>query len=298
MKTIASVFYKRLLEAIKQTKDKQSPNDDIANLKLYAVSDLAMSIIISKTTNFVVKEFPVEATLPSKCYTEQDKTYINLKTYLPPELIVNPPKKSGLELEMLFANARTNAKKPVTGDSIALEDQQGSSQLIYDVSSVMAEEFAENFESVDGDLENHQNSFKVVNSEGISITELKNVPAPAASPTTANVQKVTKRPRGRPRVHPLPSSSAIEATTVDNEICENTPPNSVDKKKESENMPESGPEAKRQKLDEENITDTQIKYQQYWEKHCQPRSQTSKNPNGTGPNKGDKSTRSDEQGNR
>ncbi|GFY57716.1 sister chromatid cohesion protein PDS5 homolog B [Trichonephila inaurata madagascariensis] len=58
-------FFKRLLEAIKQTKDRQSPNDDIANLKLYAVSDLALSLVISKTTNFVVKEYPVEPTLPS-----------------------------------------------------------------------------------------------------------------------------------------------------------------------------------------------------------------------------------------
>ncbi|KFM67353.1 Sister chromatid cohesion protein PDS5-like protein, partial [Stegodyphus mimosarum] len=41
-------FFKRLLENIKQTKDKQAPDDSDANLKLYAVCDLALSLIISK----------------------------------------------------------------------------------------------------------------------------------------------------------------------------------------------------------------------------------------------------------
>lgn len=299
-------FFKRLLEAIKQTKDKQSPNDDIANLKLYAVSDLALSLVISKTTNFVVKEYPVEPTLPSKLYTEQDKSYINLKTYLPPELIVNPPKKSGLELEMLFANARSNAKKSQGNDSIAMEGNAGpgTSQEAYDSDNAL-----EN--SMDSqELENH-NSKSVLISDGeyvesSDVTELRN----AQIITVASVSPApptTKRPRGRPRRQPattttpitIPVSAVVEN---DSEICENTPPNSVEKRRmDGDSQSESEPETKKQRGDEDN-DETRSKYQQYWEKHCPTRLQTKlietskSSPNNCGQNKADKSSRADEQG--
>lgn len=93
-------FFKRLIENIKQTKDKHAPDDDLVNLRLYAVCDLALGLVMSKTTNFVLKDFPVEPILPSKLFTEPDKNYNNTKTYLPPELIYRPPKKSGIEMEV------------------------------------------------------------------------------------------------------------------------------------------------------------------------------------------------------
>ncbi|KAG8200522.1 hypothetical protein JTE90_000597 [Oedothorax gibbosus] len=254
-------FFKRLLEAIKQTKDKQAHTDEIANLKLYAVCDLGMSLVISKTTNFVVKEYPVEPTLPPKLYTEPDKTYVNLKTYLPPELIVNPPKKSGLELEMLFANARSNARKPQQAESIAVdESQQGGSQE-YDLAE---EALEENF--VDSpDLQNNNldavMSIDGENGETTTITELRNaqvVPSPAPP---------VKRTRGRPRRQP---QSSPATTTPENDGCENTPPNSVGKRRtESDNdsQPASDTEAKRQRTEDKD-DEMQMKYQQYWDKHC------------------------------
>lgn len=90
-------FFKKLIESIKQTRDKQSPDDDLANMKLYAVCDLALGLVMSKTTNFVLKEFPVEPKLPSKLYSEPDETINNTKIYIPANLHINPPKKSGLE---------------------------------------------------------------------------------------------------------------------------------------------------------------------------------------------------------
>ncbi|KAF8783022.1 Sister chromatid cohesion protein PDS5 like protein [Argiope bruennichi] len=303
-------FFKRLLEAIKQTKDKQCPDDDIANLKLYAVSDLALSLVISKTTNFVVKEYPVEPTLPSKLYTEQDKSYINLKTYLPPELVVNPPKKSGLELEMLFANARTNARKS-GNDSVAVDNNagQGTSQIIYDPDNNMHEN------SMDSqDTEN--NSRNVLISEGeyvesSDLTELRNAQvvtvasiSPAPTPPTT-----TKRPRGRPpRRQPAASTPAVvnpASSAVENEsesVCENTPPNSVDKRKhDGDSQSDGDSEHKRQRAEEDTSEETRRKYQQYWDKHCPTRLQTklieaSKSSPNCGQNKNDKSTRSDEQG--
>ncbi|XP_054711226.1 sister chromatid cohesion protein PDS5 homolog B-like [Uloborus diversus] len=84
-------FFKRLLENIKQTKDKQDPNDQETNMRLYAVCDLALNLIMSKTSNFVLKDFPAEPVLPAKFFTEMDRNYSNLKTYLPPELICTKP---------------------------------------------------------------------------------------------------------------------------------------------------------------------------------------------------------------
>ncbi|XP_054724365.1 sister chromatid cohesion protein PDS5 homolog B-A-like [Uloborus diversus] len=259
-------FFKRLLESIKQTKDKQAPNDDIMNLKLYAVCDLALSLVISKTTNFVVKEYPVEATLPPHLYTEQDKSYCNLKTYLPAELIVNPPKKSGLELEMLFANARTNATRKGGNEGTEGDAQQGSNQEEFETDD--PQENANQNE--DGNLQNHTTdalSLPIENNQHLTNMDARSSPSFSRGSTL-------KRPRGRPRkVYPTstPPSYANQNASADSEICENTPPNSVDSKKAQQATiavgAEIDPEIKRQKL-EEDITETERKYKEYWDKHC------------------------------
>ncbi|UYV72678.1 PDS5A [Cordylochernes scorpioides] len=87
-------FFKKLIENIKQSKDRQNPDDVVANNKLYAVCDLALGLILSKTTNFVYKDFPVEPVVPTKLFTEPDKVSLNNKSYLPPELISTLPKDS------------------------------------------------------------------------------------------------------------------------------------------------------------------------------------------------------------
>ncbi|GBO38825.1 hypothetical protein AVEN_11075-1 [Araneus ventricosus] len=118
----------------------------------------------------------------------------------------------------------------------------------------------------------------------------------------------TKRPRGRPpRRQPAPSTSpmvipASSAVENESEICENTPPNSVDKRKlDGDSQPDGDSEHKRQRAEEDTSEETRMKYQQYWDKHCPTRLQTKlieaskSSPNNCGQNKNDKSTRSDEQ---
>ena len=46
--------------------------------KMYAVCDLVLGIILMKTTNFVLKDFPAEPVLPSKLFTQPDQ----VRTYL------------------------------------------------------------------------------------------------------------------------------------------------------------------------------------------------------------------------
>ncbi|KAG8188316.1 hypothetical protein JTE90_008957 [Oedothorax gibbosus] len=110
-------FFKRLLENIKQTKDiKAVPNknetDEIKkekeqmNLKMYAVCDLGLQIILSKP-NHILNEFPAEPILNAAFFTEPDKSYSNMETYLPPELLQNP--KEGFEFKMFDASKTVNS---------------------------------------------------------------------------------------------------------------------------------------------------------------------------------------------
>lgn len=92
-------FFKRLLENIKQCRDSQCPDDRQAQLKLYAVCDLALGLVMTKTTSFVLKDFPQEPLLPSRWYTLPDKVQApNVKSYLPPELAFTAPKNTGVDL--------------------------------------------------------------------------------------------------------------------------------------------------------------------------------------------------------
>lgn len=109
-------FFKKLLENIKQTKDAMCPADEMQNLKLYAVCDLALGLVMSKTSNFVLKEFPVEPKLPSKLYTALDKNVVNTTLYLPPELATMFPKGLALDLEhhkgKLGKDGQAGTKRP------------------------------------------------------------------------------------------------------------------------------------------------------------------------------------------
>ncbi|KAG1710427.1 Sister chromatid cohesion protein PDS5 B [Nymphon striatum] len=105
-------FFKRLIENIKQTDDAQNPNDEVKNKKLYAVCDLALSLVMSKTTNFILKEYPVEPLLPNKLYVNPDPTHGNTKSYLPPDFQFTVPKRSRMEKEMMMNKIKTSILQP------------------------------------------------------------------------------------------------------------------------------------------------------------------------------------------
>uniref|UniRef100_A0A673B5K6 PDS5 cohesin associated factor B n=1 Tax=Sphaeramia orbicularis TaxID=375764 RepID=A0A673B5K6_9TELE len=65
-------FIRKMVENIKQTKDAQSPNDPKTNEKLYTVCDVAMHIIMSKSTTYSL-ESPKDPVLPSRFFTKPDK---------------------------------------------------------------------------------------------------------------------------------------------------------------------------------------------------------------------------------
>ncbi|XP_065450668.1 sister chromatid cohesion protein PDS5 homolog B isoform X6 [Chrysemys picta bellii] len=78
-------FIRKMVENIKQTKDAQGPDDPKMNEKLYTVCDVAMNIIMSKSTTYSL-ESPKDPVLPARYFTQPDKNFSNTKNYLPPEM--------------------------------------------------------------------------------------------------------------------------------------------------------------------------------------------------------------------
>ncbi|KAE8627326.1 hypothetical protein XENTR_v10006944 [Xenopus tropicalis] len=78
-------FIRKMVEYIKQTKDAQNPEDQKMNEKMYTVCDVAMNIIISKSTTYSL-ESPKDPVLPARFFTQPDKNFSNTKNYLPAEL--------------------------------------------------------------------------------------------------------------------------------------------------------------------------------------------------------------------
>ncbi|NP_001089658.1 sister chromatid cohesion protein PDS5 homolog B-A [Xenopus laevis] len=78
-------FIRKMVEYIKQTKDGQNPDDQKMNEKMYTVCDVAMNIIISKSTTYSL-ESPKDPVLPARFFTQPDKNFSNTKNYLPAEL--------------------------------------------------------------------------------------------------------------------------------------------------------------------------------------------------------------------
>lgn len=57
--------------------------------KLWAVCDLAMGLVLSKTTNYEMKEFPAETRVPTMYFRRhEDSLWVNAKSYLPPDMQV------------------------------------------------------------------------------------------------------------------------------------------------------------------------------------------------------------------
>ncbi|KAK2159284.1 hypothetical protein LSH36_155g04017 [Paralvinella palmiformis] len=123
-------FYKKMLETIKQTKDAQQPDSDEANYKLYAVCDLALNLVLTKTGNLVLKDFPAEPVLPNKLFTTADPNFPNQKIYLPPELMISSQK--GKKVLMVPPMNKIVVTEKINGSNTVSE--KGSSEP-YTVSS-------------------------------------------------------------------------------------------------------------------------------------------------------------------
>ncbi|KAJ8934137.1 hypothetical protein NQ314_013596 [Rhamnusium bicolor] len=93
-------FYKSLIERMKNHKDA----------KLWALCDLASGLLLTRTTNYDLKDFPSETRIPTMYFAPQSD-FVNTRVFLPPELQYQPNKKTSITLSMLN-NDRQKKLKP------------------------------------------------------------------------------------------------------------------------------------------------------------------------------------------
>merc|ERR1712025_597014 len=88
-------FYQELIQKMKNMKDALKAEDENVNHKMWAVCDLALGIITTRTTNFERKEFLSDARIPSMYFKpHEDPNFQNIISYLPAELQHSQPKKA------------------------------------------------------------------------------------------------------------------------------------------------------------------------------------------------------------
>ncbi|XP_064483178.1 sister chromatid cohesion protein PDS5 homolog B-A-like isoform X1 [Ornithodoros turicata] len=91
-------FYVDLLETIKQTQDAQDPTNEMANLKLYAVCDVAVGVVISKGAE-TTRATTQKVALPAKLFIPvKQMRHWNENMYLTRQLLFTPPKRKGVDM--------------------------------------------------------------------------------------------------------------------------------------------------------------------------------------------------------
>ena len=92
-------FYQELIQKMKNHKDALKPDDVVINNKMWALCDLAMGIITTKTSNFERKEFLSDARIPTMYFkAHEDPNFQNIVSYLPAELQHSAPKKTSIPM--------------------------------------------------------------------------------------------------------------------------------------------------------------------------------------------------------
>ncbi|MBN3290642.1 PDS5B protein, partial [Polypterus senegalus] len=180
-------FIRKMVENIKQTKDAQRPDDAKLNEKLYTVCDVAMNIIISKSTTYSL-ESPKDPVLPARYFTQPDKNFSNTKNYLPPEMksffIPGKPKA---------ANVLGAVNKPLSAAGKQSQTKASRMETISNASS-------NSNPSSPGRSKGRLDSSEMDHSENEDITIMKTSPLPGKKNDKredSDLLRETEKPRGR-----------------------------------------------------------------------------------------------------
>ncbi|KAJ8412475.1 hypothetical protein AAFF_G00128110 [Aldrovandia affinis] len=129
-------FIRKMVENIKQTKDAQAAADTKRltrrapplSQKLYTVCDVAINIIISKSTTYSL-ESPKDPVLPARFFTQPDKNFNNTKNYLPPEMksLFTPGKPKAANVLGAVNKPLASAGKPIPSKSSRMETMSNAS---------------------------------------------------------------------------------------------------------------------------------------------------------------------------
>ncbi|KAJ6650026.1 Sister chromatid cohesion protein PDS5 like B-B [Pseudolycoriella hygida] len=107
-------FYKNLIDRMKHHKDSYKSDDDATNYKMWAICDIAMHVIYTKSTNYDTRDFPLDARIPNMYFQAQPDTFKNNKLYVPLDMFTATAtsKKMGIVLPV----ARTTSKNAQNDD--------------------------------------------------------------------------------------------------------------------------------------------------------------------------------------
>ncbi|CAD7088985.1 unnamed protein product [Hermetia illucens] len=140
-----SGFYKNIVDRMKNHKDAFMADDDSTNHKMWAICDIAMNLINQRATAYDIREFPLDARIPSMYFQAQPETFVNHKIYIPLEMYSQAPaaKKPGLPYIGGGDRKRTQNRK-ISESSIDQTNAQTTAVSMDDMDSI--EDTDENLE--------------------------------------------------------------------------------------------------------------------------------------------------------
>ncbi|XP_065343965.1 sister chromatid cohesion protein PDS5 homolog A [Cloeon dipterum] len=123
-------FYKSLIERMKNHFDAVNPTDDNTNHRLWAVCDIAMGLVMSKTTNYEMKKYPTLPRVPPMYFKRaDDPNYINHKVYVPLEFTVQHMKKNVVTTTQVPKSKRKNPNDNQDSNSIDVPMQTSDTKI-------------------------------------------------------------------------------------------------------------------------------------------------------------------------
>ncbi|CAL8109843.1 unnamed protein product [Orchesella dallaii] len=94
-------FYKTLVERMKNHKNALEPENDQANCRMYAICDIALGLILQRSSSFEMKDYPSEPRIPPMYFKRhEDPYFLNQRAYLPAEMQYAAPKKAGVTVNV------------------------------------------------------------------------------------------------------------------------------------------------------------------------------------------------------
>jgi len=90
------------------------PENEVSNNKMYAICDIALGLILQRSSSFEMKDYPSEPRIPPMYFKRHEDVYFsNTRSYLPHDMQYAPPKKAGVTVSVVSENAakRRKAKK-------------------------------------------------------------------------------------------------------------------------------------------------------------------------------------------
>jgi len=116
-------FYKTLIERMKNHLDALEPENETVNHKMYALCDIALGLILQRSTSFEMKDYLSDPRIPPMYFKRhEDPFYSNSRSYLPPDMQYAAPKKAGLSISVVSENSKKGNRKGKREATVLDED--------------------------------------------------------------------------------------------------------------------------------------------------------------------------------